>query len=176
MRRKEKTLDFLGASLKVSCPNCEEEESPKTVSTTAPINADDHQLIRTRYAELHILPLHCLASLCESRCPANTLSTMLRSLPRAVTSSSSLRAASIRKPFRTPQTPASACLMDLRHQQTRGAAVHAISNPTLAGIEKRWDEMPPQEQADLWMALRDRMKNDWHDLTLQERKAGTRTF
>ena len=32
--------------------------------------------------------------------------------------------------------------------------------------------MPPQEQADLWMALRDRMKNDWHELTLQERKAG----
>jgi cytochrome c oxidase subunit 4 len=31
--------------------------------------------------------------------------------------------------------------------------------------------MPPQEQAELWMALRDRMKNDWHDLTLQERKA-----
>ena len=35
--------------------------------------------------------------------------------------------------------------------------------------------MPPQEQADLWMALRDRMKNDWHELTLQERKAGTCT-
>ena len=32
--------------------------------------------------------------------------------------------------------------------------------------------MPPQEQADLWMALRDRMKTDWHELTLQERKAG----
>ena len=32
--------------------------------------------------------------------------------------------------------------------------------------------MPPQEQADLWMALRDRMKIDWHDLTLQEKKAG----
>lgn len=32
--------------------------------------------------------------------------------------------------------------------------------------------MPPQEQADLWMALRDRMKVDWHDLTPQEKKAG----
>ena len=32
--------------------------------------------------------------------------------------------------------------------------------------------MPPQEQAELWMALRDRMKSDWHDLTLQEKKAG----
>ena len=58
----------------------------------------------------------------------------------------------------------------------RPASEHAISNPTLAGIEKRWEEMPPQEQADLWMALRDRMKNDWHELTLQERKAGTYNF
>ncbi|KAL9004364.1 MAG: hypothetical protein Q9188_002809 [Gyalolechia gomerana] len=31
--------------------------------------------------------------------------------------------------------------------------------------------MPPQEQADLWMALRDRMKTDWHEMTLQEKKA-----
>ncbi|KAG9242245.1 mitochondrial cytochrome c oxidase-like protein subunit V [Calycina marina] len=53
--------------------------------------------------------------------------------------------------------------------QSRGA--HAISNPTLANIEKRWEEMPPQEQADLWMALRDRMKTNWAELTLQEQKA-----
>ena len=33
--------------------------------------------------------------------------------------------------------------------------------------------MPPQEQAELWMALRDRMKNNWSDLTLQEKRAGT---
>lgn len=32
--------------------------------------------------------------------------------------------------------------------------------------------MPPQEQADLWMALRDRMKTNWTELTLQEKKAG----
>jgi len=55
-------------------------------------------------------------------------------------------------------------------QQTRRA--HAISNPTLANIEKRWEEMPPQEQANLWMALRDRMKVDWNQMTLQEKKAG----
>ncbi|KAH9845573.1 cytochrome c oxidase polypeptide 5, mitochondrial-like [Teratosphaeria destructans] len=48
---------------------------------------------------------------------------------------------------------------------------HAISNPTLANIEKRWEAMPPQEQADLWMALRDRMKVDWNQMTLQEKKA-----
>jgi len=52
-------------------------------------------------------------------------------------------------------------------------AAHAISNPTLANIEKRWESMPPQEQADLWMALRDRMKVDWKELTMQEKKAGT---
>jgi Cytochrome c oxidase subunit IV len=55
-------------------------------------------------------------------------------------------------------------------QQTRSA--HAISNPTLAGIEKRWEAMPPQEQAELWMQLRDRMKVDWNEMTLQEKKAG----
>jgi cytochrome c oxidase subunit 4 len=33
--------------------------------------------------------------------------------------------------------------------------------------------MPPQEQAELWMALRDRMKVDWNELTMQEKKAGT---
>lgn len=55
-------------------------------------------------------------------------------------------------------------------QQCRQA--HAISNPTLANIEKRWEGMAPQEQADLWMALRDRMKGDWNELTLQEKKAG----
>jgi hypothetical protein len=51
-------------------------------------------------------------------------------------------------------------------------AAHAISNPTLANIEKRWEQMPPQEQADLWMALRDRMKGNWAELTLAEKKAG----
>jgi hypothetical protein len=32
--------------------------------------------------------------------------------------------------------------------------------------------MPPQEQADLWMSLRDRMKTDWKEMTMQEKKAG----
>jgi len=31
--------------------------------------------------------------------------------------------------------------------------------------------MPPQEQAELWMQLRDRMKVDWREMTLQEKKA-----
>lgn len=29
-----------------------------------------------------------------------------------------------------------------------------------------------QEQAELWMALRDRMKENWADMTVQEKKAG----
>lgn len=53
----------------------------------------------------------------------------------------------------------------------RAASTHAISNPTLANIEKRWEGMPLQEQADLWMALRDRMRSNWTELTLQEKKA-----
>lgn len=32
--------------------------------------------------------------------------------------------------------------------------------------------LPPQEQADLWMSLRDRMKGNWVDLTAAEKKAG----
>ncbi|KAH6708025.1 cytochrome c oxidase polypeptide V [Verticillium dahliae] len=63
-----------------------------------------------------------------------------------------------------------------RYQQAmvirRAATTHAISNPTLANIEKRWETMPLQEQAELWMALRDRMKGPWQELTLQEKKAG----
>jgi cytochrome c oxidase subunit 4 len=47
-----------------------------------------------------------------------------------------------------------------------------LSNPTLANIEKRWEGMPLQEQADLWMALRDRMQGNWTELTVQEKKAG----
>jgi cytochrome c oxidase subunit 4 len=60
--------------------------------------------------------------------------------------------------------------------QHRAATSHAISKPTLANIEKRWEGMPPQEQADLWMALRDRMKVDWSQLTIQEKKAGMLKF
>jgi len=56
--------------------------------------------------------------------------------------------------------------------QVQRRQAHAISNPTLASIEKRWEGMPPQEQADLWMALRDRMKVNWAEMTLQEKKAG----
>ncbi|KAF2092954.1 COX4-domain-containing protein [Rhizodiscina lignyota] len=68
--------------------------------------------------------------------------------------------------LRSP-APLAAC----KFQQKRFNAGHAISNPTLADIERRWESMPPQEQADLWMALRDRMKKDWNEMTTQEKKA-----
>lgn len=55
---------------------------------------------------------------------------------------------------------------------SRASSTQALSKPTLNNIEKRWEGMPLQEQADLWMALRDRMKGSWKELTVQEQKAG----
>jgi cytochrome c oxidase subunit 4 len=72
--------------------------------------------------------------------------------------------------LQSTRTAAASFARQSSHQQIRCA--HAISNPTLANIEKRWEAMPPSEQAELWMALRDRMKVDWKDLTMQEKKAG----
>ena len=97
---------------------------------------------------------------------------MLRSFPRAAPSLPSIRGPSIRIALQNPQSSLPICSFQARKQRSRSLVTHAISNPTLSQIEKRWEAMPPQEQADLWMALRDRMKNDWHELTLQERKAG----
>lgn len=98
-----------------------------------------------------------------------------RSVSRAAARSSALPSTIIRsyRPAASPMASLSAQKTAIASQQTRAASSeHAISNPTLAGIEKRWEAMPPQEQAELWMQLRDRMKVNWHDLTLQEKKAG----
>lgn len=104
----------------------------------------------------------------------------LRSLPRAAkaaTGSSSQQLATSARCYQTSAARLAPTFSAVHHapltsqSQSRGA--HAISNPTLAGIEKRWEGMPPQEQAELWMQLRDRMKVDWHEMTLQEKKAGT---
>ncbi|KAF2471385.1 COX4-domain-containing protein [Lindgomyces ingoldianus] len=93
---------------------------------------------------------------------------MLRSsVIRATRSSACIVPSSATRPaLRVPRIAPAVCL---QQQQTRQA--HAISNPTLANIEKRWEDMPPQEQADLWMSLRDRMKVDWKEMTMQEKKA-----
>lgn len=98
---------------------------------------------------------------------------MLRSSVLRAPSSTSF-IAPVRANYRTLRAPVIYGNIRCQHEQTRKA--HAISNPTLANIESRWDTMPPQEQADLWMALRDRMKNDWNELTLQEKKAGMYSF
>ncbi|KIX99278.1 uncharacterized protein Z520_04854 [Fonsecaea multimorphosa CBS 102226] len=106
----------------------------------------------------------------------------LRSLPRAARASTSTSTACTRitspsiRCFRSsaqslaPTFAASQQLPPMSSQSQMRSA-HAISNPTLAGIEKRWESMPPQEQAELWMQLRDRMKVDWNEMTLQEKKA-----
>jgi cytochrome c oxidase subunit 4 len=103
----------------------------------------------------------------------------LRSLSRAATSATSGSSKQLCNSVRSYQTSAARLaptFSAIQHapvtsqSQSRGA--HAISNPTLAGIEKRWEGMPPQEQAELWMQLRDRMKVDWNEMTLQEKKAG----
>jgi cytochrome c oxidase subunit 4 len=92
---------------------------------------------------------------------------MLRtSIVRASRSSASVMS-SVATRTALPRAAPVACQL----QQTRQSS-HAISNPTLANIEKRWEDMPPQEQADLWMSLRDRMKVDWKEMTMQEKKAG----
>lgn len=98
---------------------------------------------------------------------------MLRSSVVRASSSLSSFAPTRASSARALRAPVMYANVHCQHQQTRQA--HAISNPTLANIESRWETMPPQEQADLWMALRDRMKNDWHELTLQEKKAGMYT-
>lgn len=106
----------------------------------------------------------------------------LRSVPRAAARGSAVPIRS----YRTASSPLASSLgirptpqvekKSVASQQTRAVSEHAISNPTLAGIEKRWEAMPPQEQAELWMQLRDRMKVDWHQLTLNEKKAGMCLF
>ena len=105
-----------------------------------------------------------------------------RALPRTATAAVRNSSATLSTPAAAqrlihsyrPSTSSVACLrIHPQSQQVRAASTeHAISNPTLAGIEKRWEGMPPQEQAELWMQLRDRMKVDWHEMTLQEKKAG----
>lgn len=147
------------------------------ISTTpgdnsCPFHESNRQLSRDRCSKLYVTDLSLLLSYFATSRGALMSSAMLRSLSRAAPSSASLRVHSSRLQIQPAQLPAATCLIEGRGDQRRHASIHAISNPTLAGIEKRWEEMPPQEQAELWMALRDRMKTDWHEMTLQEKKAG----
>ena len=79
----------------------------------------------------------------------------------------------IDKMFRAPTTNlVRRTALMLPRATARPSSTQALSNPTLKNIEKRWEAMPLQEQAELWMALRDRMKGSWHELSMQEKKAG----
>lgn len=51
-------------------------------------------------------------------------------------------------------------------------SVDPLGPQLLSGIEERWEEIHPQEQAEVWMNLRDRMKGNWKELSASERKAG----
>lgn len=129
----------------------------------APPSAVRHQLPHHQPLRLSRLPRR--ATTLSFRNPA-TLST----LPAAAMLRSSIVRASRSSIVPTARQAVRVAPAACQQQQIRQA--HAISNPTLANIEKRWDDMPPQEQADLWMSLRDRMKVDWKEMTMQEKKAG----
>ena len=48
---------------------------------------------------------------------------------------------------------------------------HTISTPTLIHLEKRWDTLSPQEQADLQSQLAKRQEGPWTELTPEEKRA-----
>lgn len=54
----------------------------------------------------------------------------------------------------------------------RPASDFAVSSQLLYNLEKRWETMPPAEQAEIWMSLRDRMAVDWKELSHAEKRAG----
>jgi hypothetical protein len=158
-------------------PKPKRKVTPPPFSQRQPTTATLEPINWPRHTQSGCYFRSCIRAVALSfgRYPSTLSSRMLRSsIVRAASSrtSSSILPSTASRPasvFRTAQKPALCLFAD--QQQTRGA--HAISNPTLANIEKRWEEMAPQEQADLWMALRDRMKTNWHELTLAEKKAGT---
>ena len=118
---------------------------------------------------MHLRPLPRASQRASSSCTSSRRPAYLtRSFPKTARLASAVYDSSQPRHY---VVSASSSTSSLAQQPSRSA--HAISNPTLAGIEKRWEGMPPQEQAALWMQLRDRMKVDWHEMTLQEKKAGT---
>ncbi|ORY78638.1 putative cytochrome c oxidase polypeptide 5, mitochondrial [Protomyces lactucae-debilis] len=73
----------------------------------------------------------------------------------------------LRNALRTTSTTASlraAGLSSIRQ-------AHTISTPTLIHLEKRWDTLSPQEQADLQSQLAKRQEGPWTELTPEEKRA-----
>lgn len=146
---------------------------------------------------IKLLPLVCFLSLApevlrssffrQFNSPLRSLPTMFRhSVSRASLLTSSAVRTSKQSSFAAPRFVAAARSLHTSPIQRDAATTapppasgsrseHALSNPLLANIDKRWDKMPPQEQAELWMAVRDRMVVDWHQLTHQEKRAGKST-
>lgn len=48
---------------------------------------------------------------------------------------------------------------------------HTISTPTLINLDKRWDAMSPEEQADIQSKLAKRQEGPWGELTPVEKQA-----
>lgn len=48
---------------------------------------------------------------------------------------------------------------------------HTISTPTLVNLDRRWETMSPDEQADLQSQLAKRQEGPWSELTPEEKKA-----
>ncbi|OLL26061.1 Cytochrome c oxidase polypeptide 5, mitochondrial [Neolecta irregularis DAH-3] len=61
-------------------------------------------------------------------------------------------------------------LVRLRNASSASSAV--ISSPELVDLETRWEQMPVEAQEKLFNKMEDRQKSDWHELTLQEKRAG----
>ena len=124
------------------------------------------ELTAHQLPHVHKSPLHTQPTMIRLPNTSRLLSNSLR--PSLTTRPVALRPAC--RTLATTADSASQQSSDVGTGQKRQQS-HAVSNPTLANIEKRWEAMPPQEQAELWMALRDRMTVDWHDMTMQEKRA-----
>ncbi|KAI5777904.1 cytochrome-C oxidase-like protein [Geopyxis carbonaria] len=84
-----------------------------------------------------------------------------------------IRSLSLRALLPKPSAHSRVSIVQLHRTESTSATTtnRAVSNADLVNIEKRWDDMPPAEQAQIWMSLRDRMVHDWNDLTALEKKA-----
>lgn len=78
--------------------------------------------------------------------------SLLRSIPRTV--GIARRAASTSAPLTVTSTRSNA------------------SAPTLANIEASWKNLPAEEQYEVYQELEQIQKQDWKELTIDEKKAG----
>lgn len=53
----------------------------------------------------------------------------------------------------------------------RAASTHTISKASIVELEKRWEELPASDQAELVSKLAKRQESNWNELTAEEKKA-----